>query len=170
MLSHSLCSYLLRFGLLLATFAFCHGRTFERCKLARKLYMNGFSEIEIRTTLCYGRLSEFNNQLVVTIQNETFYGLFAIHEPWCAPISQDSTESICNNHCRFMIDDHLRNDINCLRKIYDGNQRWSTKFKQFYESNKLIDLIECERTILDDCSMTFEPETKQKSPFPQTEC
>lgn len=168
--SYFVCTYL-RYILLLATITtVCYGRSFEKCKLARKLSTNGFSDTEIRTTLCYGRLSEYNNRVAVTIHNETFYGLFAIHEPWCASSGQDSPDSECNDYCSYMMDDHLRNDIKCLRKIYDGQGRWSAEFKQFYETNNLIDLKECEKTIVDDCSMAVESDTKQLSPFPQIEC
>ncbi|KAG4071596.1 hypothetical protein HA402_011750 [Bradysia odoriphaga] len=136
---------------------------------AQKLSGNGFLETEIRTTICYGSLSEYNNQFLVTMRNETYYGLFAIHEPWCASTGLDSSESVCNVYCNYMLDDHLRNDINCLRKIFDANGRWSAEFKDFYESNSLIDLKKCEQTILDDCSLSYE--TNQiVPPSQQIEC
>lgn len=141
--------------LLLVIITLCHGRTFEKCKLAAKLSTNGFTDIEIRTTLCYAQLSEYDNWFMVTMQNGTFYGLFGIYEPWCASNSQNTSESLCNERCRNMMDDHLRNDINCLRKMYDGNgQEWSQEFKQFYLENSLSDLKECEKNIMDDCNIT----------------
>lgn len=164
------CSFLLRFSMLLGglgVITFCYGRTFEKCKLARKLSTNGFTNPEIRTTLCYASLSDYNNQFLVIMDNETFYGLFAIHEPWCASNRHDSPESECNVFCNHFMDDHLRNDINCLRQIFDANGRWSTKFKQFYELNNLIDLKECEKTIVDDCSISNETHTNRTS---QIEC
>ncbi len=171
MLPQFVWSFSFRYSLLLLA-SLCYGRTFERCKLARKLTTNGFSKSEIRTTLCYGRLSEFNNQFLVVMQNETFYGLFAIHEPWCASSRYDTPESECNMYCRHMLDDHLRNDINCLRKIFDSNGRWSPEFKQFYESNSLSDLKECEKTILDDCgdSMSYGTDPNQILSSKQIEC
>lgn len=134
---------------------FCNGRIFEKCKLAEKLLKNGFSDTEIRTTLCYAQLSDYDNWFMVTMQNETFYGLFGIHEPWCGSNSQNVSDSVCNYHCRDMMDDHLINDMNCLRKIYDGNGRWSQEFKQFYLENNLRDLKNCEETIMDGCSIPY---------------
>lgn len=167
MLPHFVCSCL---SILLATITVCNARNFEKCKLATKLAINGFSDTEIRTTLCYGRLSEYHNRLMVAMPNATFYGLFAIHEPWCASSTKDSPASVCNEYCRFMLDDHLRNDIKCLRKIYDGHGRWSTDFKQFYESNNLLNLKECEKTIVDDCTVSFVKEKDTKQISPQIEC
>lgn len=159
---HFRCSLLIRIGLLSAMITFCYGSNFEKCKLARKLSSNGYRHSEIRTTLCYASLSEYNNQFLVIMHNETFYGLFAIHEPWCAPGTQaTSAMSKCNAYCKSMLDDHLRNDINCLRKMFDGDGRWSAEFKQFYETNSLLNLVECEETILNECGMSNETETDQ---------
>lgn len=171
MLLRFVCSSL-RYSLLLALITVCCGRNFEKCKLARKLAANRFSDSEIRTTLCYGRLSEYNNRFMVTMQNESFYGLFAIHEPWCTSSIEDSPAvSKCNDYCKYMMDDHLINDINCLRKIYDGKGRWTNEFKLFYESNNLSNLKDCEKTIVDDCDMLYETNTNQiVSPLSQNEC
>lgn len=167
MLPHFVCSFLLKYSLLLGVITFCYARNFEKCKLARKLSANGFSNAEIRTTLCYASLSDYNNQFLVIMHNVAFYGLFAIHEPWCASSRHDSPESECNVYCKNMMDDHLRNDMNCIRKIFDANGRWSTEFKQFYELNSLIDLRECEKTIVDDCSISNKTDTDRIS---QIEC
>lgn len=137
--------------LLLTLITFCYGRTFEKCNIAEKLSTNGFTDTEIRVTLCYAQLSDYDNWFVVTLPNGTFYGLFGIYEPWCASDSENISKSICNDLCRNMMDDHLRNDINCLRKMYDGDGRWSREFKQFYLENTLSDLKECEKNIVDDC-------------------
>lgn len=170
MLPHSVRGSLLRYSLLLSIIiAVCHGRHFEKCKLAQKLSSNGFLAAEIRTTMCYGSLGEYNNQFLVTMRNATYYGLFAIHEPWCASGKLDISESLCNVYCNDMLDDHLRSDINCLRKIFDANGRWSAEYKDFYESNSLIDMKECELTILDDCSLTYET-NEIVPPSQQIEC
>lgn len=164
MLSHYSCSQSLRHCLLLAMIVICYGRNFEKCKLARKLSSSGFRNSEIRSTLCYGSLSDYNNQFLVIMNNETFYGLLAIHEPWCAPSSHESPVSTCNVYCKYMLDDNLRNDINCLRKIVHGNGRWSTEFKQFYDTNSLINMSECEKTVLDDCGLSNDTDRNRILP------
>lgn len=161
--------------LLATTVTVCCGRNFEKCKLAQKLAANGFAESEIRTTLCYGRLSDYNHRFVVNMHNATFYGLFAVHEPWCSTSLQDSPAvSLCNDDCNHMLDDHLRNDMNCLRKMYDsegGKGRWSDEFKQFYESNSLINLKDCEKDIVDDCRLSYETNRNRMTPsLSQNEC
>lgn len=173
MFSHFVCSSLLRYSFLLSIITFCHGRNFEKCELAQKLSSNGFLKTEIRTTVCYSSLGEYNNQFLVTMRNATYYGLFAIHEPWCASSWEDLSDSVCSVYCKHMLDDHLRNDIDCLRKILDANGRWSAEFKDFYETNSLIDLKECEQTVLDDCNLSRpEYETNQIVPSlsQQIEC
>lgn len=165
-----LCNFLLIFSLLLAInfITFGYARIFEKCRLAEKLLANGFSVTEIRTTLCYSDLSGYDNWFMVTVENGTFYGLFGIQEPWCASNIQIISDSACNELCRTMMDDHLSNDMICLRKMYDGNGRWSQEFKQFYLENNLKDMVLCEQTIMDGCNLL---ETNRVSSFTSpTEC
>ncbi|XP_067321669.1 lysozyme C-like isoform X1 [Anolis sagrei] len=97
-------------------------RKFELCELyykLRALGMDGFRGIEVKKLVCLSQFPAEGNtrHYAVDHRNIPYYGIFQLsgHE-WCDN-GRHTTQNKCNTSCNNFLDDNIRDDVQCLKKV-----------------------------------------------------
>ncbi|XP_034289877.1 lysozyme C, milk isozyme-like [Pantherophis guttatus] len=104
-------------------------KIFGRCQLASVLKsngMDGYRGIHLDDWIClvhHG--SGFDSELVTSRKNRKiqFFGIFQIDSHWWCDRKQGYSANLCKRPCSAFLDDDLRDDIACAKKIVLGRQK-----------------------------------------------
>ncbi|KAJ6640865.1 Lysozyme S [Pseudolycoriella hygida] len=126
------------------------GKIFERCELANELLLKHNIPIDqISTWICIASHASNLNTSAVSIINpdgSTNYGIFQINNSyWCSPSGTG-----CGTTCLDLQDSDIRDDVECIRKIYDIHQKISGDGFDAWSSYK----HHCQESLIDftgDC-------------------
>ncbi|KRT81520.1 hypothetical protein AMK59_5569 [Oryctes borbonicus] len=103
----------LAFCLLLIIPALANCKIFKNCDLAKQLVKYGTPRDQIATWVCIAFKESSFNTAAFNPEYGT-YGLFQISKKfWCYPPGKG-----CNIRCKKLIDNNIRDDIKCVRKIF----------------------------------------------------
>lgn len=102
-----------------------HGKVYERCELARELhFVHNIPKDQIKTWLCIVENESNYSTAYVTAENGNGgreYGLFQISDNfWCSPPGSGTG---CGIACDQLLDNDITDDIRCVKKIYDEQQK-----------------------------------------------
>ncbi|XP_055621736.1 lysozyme c-1-like isoform X2 [Toxorhynchites rutilus septentrionalis] len=119
-------------------------KVFSKCDLAKELGKNGISRTFYGHWICLANAeSGMNTTKINKLPNLTSsYGIFQINsKEWCR---EGRKGGKCNMKCEDFLDDDLKNDIDCVKKIqmqygFNGWSVWQKKCK----GKELPDISKC---------------------------
>merc|ERR1712029_22160 len=104
----------------------CYSKHFERCELARELLQLGLPGDQLNDWLCLVEgESQYNSRAIGSMNpdNSFDHGLFQISEKWWCHGKYGPKPLGCRIPCSALLDDDIRDDVKCVKKIYDEWQR-----------------------------------------------
>lgn len=97
-------------------------KQYKRCQLARELYWrHKIPEKDLPVWLCITyKSSRYNTDIIDTKKGN--YGMFQINKQFCYEFSDEQLENkekLCNVPCEAFVDYDIKDDIECVKKIFN---------------------------------------------------
>ncbi|KAJ6640866.1 Lysozyme c-1 [Pseudolycoriella hygida] len=93
----------------------------DRCELARQLKNAFITENDLYKWVCIGQQSGLDTSRHLNANGVGSYGIFQISdEYWC---TKSGPAKMCGISCHNLLDDDIRDDIQCALKIFNEHKR-----------------------------------------------
>lgn len=153
--------------LLLSVFLinFSYSKKFDRYDVAKALFDGGLSNIT--TFVCMAnKLSGLDSSLLYTTkEGARGFGIFQFFHPYWCEINENGGG--CNIECNKFLDDDLKDDIECVRKVLDtqGINAWKDTYNACRdEYSDVPDWVWARGQPEKSENMKFCPPTRDRSP------